>query len=87
MFSNGMSYYFLNLEKMQTVLNACIMPLDMAQVSPMNRLSFEKRKQIIHLLVEGAGVNAASRLTGAVTVLRLLDRGADAWCITTAVRG
>jgi IS1 family transposase len=40
----------------------------------MNRLSFEKRRQILHLLVEGAGINATSRLTGAskMTVLRYL---------------
>lgn len=57
----------------------------------MNRLPFEKRKQIIHLLVEGAGVNAASRLTGAskVTVLRLLEQAGQA-CMAhhdQAVRG
>jgi len=41
----------------------------------MNRLPFEKRRQILHLLVEGAGINAAARLTGAskMTVLRYLE--------------
>ena len=57
----------------------------------MNRLTFEKRKQIIHLMVEGSGINAISRLTGAskVTVLRLLER-AGAACMAhhdKAVRG
>jgi IS1 family transposase len=57
----------------------------------MNRLPFEKRRQILHLLVEGAGVNATSRLTGAskVTVLRLLEQ-AGAACMAhhdRAVRG
>jgi IS1 family transposase len=57
----------------------------------MNRLPFEKRRQILHLLVEGAGVNAAARLTGAskVTVLRYLELAGQA-CIAhhdKAVRG
>src|SRR3984957_19610813 len=57
----------------------------------MNKLPFEKRQQILHLLVEGAGVNAASRLTGAskVTVLRLLEQAGQA-CMAhhdRAVRG
>jgi len=57
----------------------------------MNKLPFEKRRQILHLLVEGAGVNAASRLTGAskVTVLRLLEQAGQA-CMAhhdRAVRG
>lgn len=41
----------------------------------MNRLPFEKRRQILHLLVEGAGINAAARLTGTskMTVLRYLE--------------
>src|ERR1700744_890941 len=57
----------------------------------MNRLSFEKRKQIIHLMVEGNGVNALSRLTGVskVTILRLLEQ-AGAACMAhhdRAVRG
>lgn len=57
----------------------------------MNKLPFEKRRQILHLLVEGAGVNAASRLTGAskVTVLKLLGEAGQA-CMAhhdRAVRG
>src|ERR1019366_5309596 len=57
----------------------------------MNRLTSEKRRQILHLLVEGAGVNASSRLTGVskVTVLRLLEQ-AGAACMAhhdRAVRG
>lgn len=46
----------------------------------MNRLPFEKRKQIIHLMVEGTGVNAISRLTGVskVTILRLLEQAGGA---------
>ena len=57
----------------------------------MNRLSFETRRQILHLMVEGTGVNAISRLTGAskVTVLRLLE-AAGAACMDhhdRAVRG
>ena len=46
----------------------------------MNRLPFEKRRQILHLMVEGTGVNAISRLTGAskVTILRLLEQAGDA---------
>jgi hypothetical protein len=40
----------------------------------MNRLPFEKRRQILHLMVEGNGINAISRLTevSKVTVLRYL---------------
>src|ERR1700722_13779543 len=57
----------------------------------MNRLPFEKRRQILHLLGEGAGVNAASRLTGAskMTVLRYLELAGQA-CMAhhdKAVRG
>jgi IS1 family transposase len=57
----------------------------------MNRLSFEKRRQIIHLMVEGNGINAISRLTGAskVTILRLLEQAGQA-CMAhhdRAVRG
>lgn len=57
----------------------------------MNRLSFEKRSQIIHLMVEGNGVNAISRLTGAskVTILKLLGSAGKA-CMAfhdKAVRG
>ncbi len=57
----------------------------------MNRLPFEKRRQIIHLMVEGTGVNAISRLTGVskVTILRLLEQ-AGAACMAhhdRAVRG
>lgn len=57
----------------------------------MNRLPFEKRRQILHLMVEGTGVNAISRLTGVskVTILRLLEQ-AGAACMAhhdKAVRG
>lgn len=57
----------------------------------MNRLPFEKRRQILHLLVEGAGINAAARLTGAskMTVLRYLELAGQA-CMEhhdKAVRG
>jgi IS1 family transposase len=57
----------------------------------MNRLTFEKRRQIIHLMVEGNGVNAISRLTGVskVTILRLLELAGEA-CMAhhdRAVRG
>jgi IS1 family transposase len=57
----------------------------------MNRLPFEKRREILHLMVEGNGVNAISRLTGAskVTILRLLEL-AGAACMAhhdAAVRG
>ena len=57
----------------------------------MNRLPFEKRRQIIHLMVEGNGINAISRLTGASknTVLKLLGQ-AGAACMAhhdMAVRG
>jgi IS1 family transposase len=57
----------------------------------MNRLTFEKRRQILHLLVECAGVNATARLTGVskVTVLRLLELAGEA-CMAhhdRAVRG
>jgi IS1 family transposase len=46
----------------------------------MNRLPFEKRRQIIHLLVEGNGINAISRLTGVSnnTVLRYLALAGEA---------
>lgn len=46
----------------------------------MNRLPFEKRRQILHLMVEGTGVNAISRLTGAskVTILKLLGEAGEA---------
>src|SRR6201996_3911270 len=46
----------------------------------MNRLSFEKRRQILHLMVEGTGVNAISRLTSVskVTILRLLEQAGAA---------
>ena len=41
----------------------------------MNRLSSEKRRQILHLMVEGNAVNGIERLTGASkhTILRLLE--------------
>ena len=57
----------------------------------MNRLPFEKRRQILHLMVEGNGINAISRLTGVskVTILRLLEK-AGAACMAhhdRAVRG
>jgi IS1 family transposase len=57
----------------------------------MNRLPFEKRRQILHLMVEGTGVNAISRLTGAskVTILKLLEEAGEA-CMAhhdKAVRG
>jgi IS1 family transposase len=57
----------------------------------MNRLPFEKRRQILHLMVEGTGVNAISRLTGVskVTILRLLEQAGTA-CMAhhdRAVRG
>jgi IS1 family transposase len=41
----------------------------------MNKLSSEKRRQIIHLMVEGNTVNGIGRLTGASkhTILRLLE--------------
>lgn len=57
----------------------------------MNRLAFEKRRQILHLMVEGNGINAISRLTGAskVTVLRYLELAGKA-CMQhhdKAVRG
>jgi IS1 family transposase len=46
----------------------------------MNRLPFEKRRQIIHLMVEGNGINAIERLTGASkhTVLRYLELAGEA---------
>jgi IS1 family transposase len=57
----------------------------------MNRLSFEKRRQILHLMVEGNGINAIVRLTGVskVTILRYLEQ-AGAACMAhhdKAVRG
>jgi IS1 family transposase len=57
----------------------------------MNRLPFDKRRQILHLMVEGTGVNAISRLTGVskVTILRLLEQAGVA-CMAhhdRAVRG
>ena len=57
----------------------------------MNRLPFEKRRQILHLLVESAGVNATARLTGCskMTVLRYLELAGQA-CMAhhdKAVRG
>jgi hypothetical protein len=57
----------------------------------MNRLSFEKRRQIIHLMVEGNTVNGIERLTGASkhTILRLLELAGQA-CMAhhdRAVRG
>lgn len=57
----------------------------------MNRLPFEKRRQILHLMVEGNGINAIERLTGASkhTVLRYLELAGDA-CMAhhdKAVRG
>jgi IS1 family transposase len=57
----------------------------------MNRLPFEKRRQIIHLMVEGNGINAIERLTGASkhTVLRYLELAGEA-CMAhhdKAVRG
>jgi IS1 family transposase len=57
----------------------------------MNRLSFEKRRQILHLMVEGNSINGISRLTGAskVTILRYLEK-AGAACMAfhdKAVRG
>jgi IS1 family transposase len=60
-------------------------------VGAMNRLPFEKRRQILHLMVEGNGVNAISRLTGVskVTILRLLEQAGQA-CMAhhdRAVRG
>jgi IS1 family transposase len=41
----------------------------------MNRLSFEKRRQILHLMVEGNGVRAIARIVDVspVTVLRYLE--------------
>ena len=57
----------------------------------MNRLSSEKRRQIIHLMVEGNTVNGIERLTGASkhTILRLLELAGQA-CMAhhdRAVRG
>lgn len=57
----------------------------------MNRLSFEKRRQILHLMVEGNSINGISRLTGAskVTILRYLEKAGEA-CMAfhdKAVRG
>ncbi|HKQ45620.1 MAG TPA: DDE-type integrase/transposase/recombinase [Rhizomicrobium sp.] len=57
----------------------------------MNRLPFEKRRQILHLMVEGNGINAIERLTGASkhTVLRYLELAGEA-CMAhhdKAVRG
>src|SRR5580693_3002226 len=46
----------------------------------MNRLSFEKRKQIIHLMVEGNSIRGISRIVDVspVTVLRLLEQAGAA---------
>src|SRR3569833_962775 len=46
----------------------------------MNRLPFEKRRFILHLMVEGNGVNAISRLVGVSnnTVLRYLELAGQA---------
>ncbi|HEY0267441.1 MAG TPA: DDE-type integrase/transposase/recombinase [Rhizomicrobium sp.] len=46
----------------------------------MNKLSFDARRQILHLMVEGNGVNAISRITGASkhTILRLLELAGQA---------
>lgn len=46
----------------------------------MNKLSNEKRAQILSLLVEGMGINAATRITGASknTVLKLLADAGEA---------
>ena len=57
----------------------------------MNRLPFEKRSQILHLMVEGNAVNGIARLTGASKhhVLRLLELAGQA-CMAhhdRAVRG
>lgn len=57
----------------------------------MNRLPSEKRRQIIHLMVEGNTVNGIERLTGASkhTILRLLELAGTA-CMAhhdAAVRG
>lgn len=57
----------------------------------MNRLSSEKRRQILHLMVEGNTVNGIERLTGASkhTILRLLELAGSA-CMDhhdRAVRG
>src|SRR5665213_920920 len=57
----------------------------------MNRISSEKRRQIIHLMVEGNTVNGIERLTGASkhTILRLLELAGHA-CMAhhdRAVRG
>src|SRR6478609_232846 len=57
----------------------------------MNRLPFEKRRQILHLMVEGNSVRGIARLVDVspVTVLRLLEQAGDA-CMAhhdKAVRG
>ena len=57
----------------------------------MNRLPFEKRRQILHLLVEGNSINGIVRLTGVskVTILRYLALAGEA-CMAhhdRAVRG
>jgi IS1 family transposase len=57
----------------------------------MNRLSADKRRQILHLMVEGNTVNGIERLTGASkhTILRLLELAGKA-CMAhhdRAVRG
>jgi IS1 family transposase len=46
----------------------------------MNRLSSDKRRQILHLLLEGNTVNGTERLTGASkhTILRLLELAGEA---------
>src|ERR1044071_1868153 len=57
----------------------------------MNKLPFEKRRQILHLMVEGNGINAIVRLTGVskVTILRYLEQAGSS-CMAhhdRAVRG
>ena len=57
----------------------------------MNRLSFEKRRQIIHLMVEGNSIRGIARLVDVspVTVLRYLELAGQA-CMAhhdRAVRG
>jgi IS1 family transposase len=57
----------------------------------MNKLPFEKRRQILHLLVEGNSIRGTARLADVspVTVLRLLEQAGEA-CMAhhdAAVRG
>src|SRR5262245_57610152 len=57
----------------------------------MNRLPFEKRRQILHLMVEGNSIRGTARLADVspVTVLKLLEQAGDA-CMghhDKAVRG